>query len=330
MKKTVRFLVVLALGTLSSQIALAENKIATSTIYRYSNPFIFVEEGITFSVYPDGEFDFYIDKRINVAAGTHIGNVEITFNSGYNYNPYVQYDDYGAVIQVEHIPIYYDYYGRVSRIGRIPIGYINGRIRNIGGLYVYYNRDVLSHCTGFINSYNRYYVYRPFHRYFVRPAVGFCNVYHRPYRRYYTPTRYVYYRPYTYNPRRAHVAIGRTYRNHNQYRRDHLYRNNQSVATRSNHSTRQVDVRRNNKAVAQNASRTREGASRTNNTATRQVAPQRSVQQHNAGKTQRTNPVNRAEVHKEKTVLRSSKTVARRSPGNTKYRSSNSSIARVP
>ena len=61
--------------------------------YRYGNSFIFNESGITFSVYPDGEFDFFIDNRVNVGVGARVGNVGITFNSGFNYDPFVQYDE---------------------------------------------------------------------------------------------------------------------------------------------------------------------------------------------------------------------------------------------
>jgi len=115
MKKFILIIAAVIFGIPSIQ-AETTNTVATYTNYRYGNSFIFVEDGVTFSVYPDGEFDFYLDNRVNVGVGARIGNVGITFNSGYNYNPYVQYDDYGAVIQVENTPIYYDYYGRVSQI----------------------------------------------------------------------------------------------------------------------------------------------------------------------------------------------------------------------
>ena len=169
MKKLVLIIAAVVFGIPSIQ-AETTNSMVDATNYNYGNSFIFVEDGVTFSVYPDGEFDFYIDNRVNVGVGAQIGNVGITFNSGYNYNPFVQYDDYGAVIQVENTPIFYDYYGRVSQIGNVDIWYNNGRVRRIGGLHVYYNGGVFSHYTGYINIYNRGYVYRPFHRYFARPS----------------------------------------------------------------------------------------------------------------------------------------------------------------
>lgn len=236
MKRVVLLIAAVTLGTLCVQAASTENETTSSTMYGYGNSFIFTEGGVTFSVYLDGEFDFYLNNRIRSNATAYAGNVNVTFNSGYNYNPYVQYDDYGAVIQVERIPIYYDYYGRVSRIGGVALRYANGTLCGLGGLYIHYNGGVVSHCSGFINRYNRHYVYRPFHRYFVRPAARFCNVYHRPYRRYYRPVRYSYYRPYTYNPRRVVVSVGNTCRSTPRYR---SYRHHPRVTVRNKTSARQ-------------------------------------------------------------------------------------------
>ncbi len=242
-----------------------EDKVATRNAYRYNNSFIFVESGITFSVYPDGEFDFYIENYINGRRNS------ITLNSGFDYSPYAQYDDYGAVIQVENVPIYYDYYGRVTQIGNVDIAYRNGRVFRMGGMYVYYNnRGFYDYHTGYINVYNRYYVYRPFHRWFVRPALGFCLVFSHPYRRYYNPFRYTYYRPYINNRRWAYAKIGREHR-YNKVRRERatVYRNDKRVAVRGN-NTRRADVarssrtveRRNNAVRNSNSARTNRGVSR--------------------------------------------------------------------
>ena len=222
----------------------------------YGKSFIFVENGITFSVYPDGEFDFYINDRVNVGANVSFGNSSLTFNSGFNYNPFVQYDDYGAVIQVENIPIYYDFYGRVSQIGDVNIWYRNGRLRRIGGMRVFYNDlGYFNYCTGYINVYNRFYVYRPFHRFFVRPAIGYCQVFTTPYRRYYYPVRYTYYRPYYHNYRRSYARVGRPYHHYDRgYKRDRIYRNDRRVAVRKNHGRNEYGHRRGTNRYANNRS----------------------------------------------------------------------------
>ena len=240
MKHLVLLIAAFFVGVTSTTAASAENEFAYRNAYGYGNSFIFVNNGITFSVYPDGEFDFYINNRANVSAGIGVGPVGITFNSGYNYNPFVQYDDFGAVIQVENMPIYYDYYGRVSQIGDVNIWYRNGRVRRIGGMRVFYNNfGVYQYHTGFINVFNRYYVYRPFHRFFVRPAVGFCLVYNRPYRRFYNPIRYTWYRPYRNNYRRSYARLGRDYRHDRGWeRRRSIYRNDRRVAVRDQRDRR--------------------------------------------------------------------------------------------
>ena len=85
--------------------------------YRYDgNSYIFVEGGVEFSVFPDGQFDFvYLGttQGNNVNVNINTPGVSISYNSGYNYDAFVQYDDYGAVIQVEDVPIYYDEFGLI-------------------------------------------------------------------------------------------------------------------------------------------------------------------------------------------------------------------------
>mgnify|MGYP000503765145 CR=1 FL=1 len=269
MRNLVLFFSVLILGTSGVMAAgTTDDKVAERNAYRYNDSFIFVEKGITFSVYPDGEFDFYIDNRVS---GRRNG---VTFNSGFDYSPYAQYDDYGAVIQVENVPIFYDHYGRVTQVGDVDITYNNGRVRRLGGMNVYYNRrGFYDYHTGFINVFNRHYVYRPFHGLFARPSLGFCLVFGRPYRRFYSPIRYTYYNPYRYNTRRAYAKVGRTHR-YNQVRRERskIYRNDKRVAVRNNavRSNRSVAKRgntavRNNRAVAKRSNAIRSDRGRTAN-----------------------------------------------------------------
>lgn len=207
---------------------------ASQRTFGYSNAMIFIENGITFSVYPDGEFDFFIDQPAYVGAAYQSPGVNISFNAGFNYDPWVQYDDYGAVIQIENTPLYYDFYGRISRIGAINIYYNGARVSRIGGLYVYYDPyGAFNRFSGYVNVYNRHYVYRPVYNYFVRPAASFCIVNTRPYRRYYHPVRYTYYKPYKNNYRRAYASVGRTYHHKEVNPRRKVYLNDRRVATRN-------------------------------------------------------------------------------------------------
>lgn len=320
---------------------------ATVINYRYGNSFIFTENGVTFSVYPDGEFDFYIDNRVNVGVGARIGNVGITFNSGFNYNPFVQYDDYGAVVQVENVPIFYDYYGRVSQIGGVDVWYRNGRVRRLGGLNVFYNGGVFSHYTGFINIYNRGYVYRPFHRWFARPAVGFCNVWATPYRRWYNPVRYTWYSPYRNNIRRTYAQVGREYR-YNRTRRANIYRNDNRVAVRENRGRRSADFNRRNDAMTQRRSVTRSNTHVNRNNGTRGNSVNRtttsrrtaevgrsnrgtSVTQRSVTRTPRSTTVTKREVTRtpnNRTVTKRSTTYTKPRPSVAQNRSRTTSVKR--
>ncbi len=238
MKNLLLILGAFVLGSSVEATTLDKNTMVSS-VFGYNNSVIFVENGITFSVYPDGEFDFYIDNRVNFGANLNFRRSNITFNSGFDYSPFVQYDDFGAVIQIENVPVYYDFYGRVSQIGGINIWYNNGRLRRVGGLRVFYNnRGMFYRFNGFVNVYNRYYVYSPFHDYFARPALGFCLVYNRPYRRLYNPIRYTWYRPYINNSRRFYAQVGRDYRYHYRPEREMLYRNDRRVVARENRGRR--------------------------------------------------------------------------------------------
>ena len=114
MKKSTLLLIALFVVGLTAKAY--ENNSRYYTSYDGSK-YVFVESGIEFSVFPDGEFDFYIPQYVSgISVGVNAGPVNISFNTGYDYDAYVQYDDYGAVIQIENTPVFYDYYGRVSRI----------------------------------------------------------------------------------------------------------------------------------------------------------------------------------------------------------------------
>lgn len=244
--------------------------INTNTASRgYGNSFIFVEQGVEFSIFPDGQFDFYMSNYgPNVNVSVNHGNTSISFNSGYDYDAYVQYDEFGAIVQVEHVPVFYDYYGRVNQVGNVFINYNNfGYVTQVGGLYVHYNRyNRFTHHTGFINIHNRFYVYRPWHAHFRIPLLSHCVVYNRPYRQHYRPIRYQYTRPFTNNYRRTSAVASR--------------RGN-SINRRSELATRGKDRPRN--TVRANTSRPRSGISSTRNNTTKPRVTTNTPRSNNSG-----------------------------------------------
>jgi len=253
MKKLGTFIAVFLLTGVTA-FATTTTKTGTHFIERgYGNSFIFVEQGVEFAVFPDGQFDFNVDNYgPNFSAYADIGGVGISFNTGHSYDAYVQYDDYGAVIQIENVPVYYDYYGRIIQAGDVRIRYNRlGRIVRVGGLYVHYNRyNTYSHYTGFINIYNRHYVYRPWHTYYAIPVVNLCVVYNRPYRQYYAPVRHRYYTPYrdnyrpsvSYNAGRRDSRLANTSRRSDRYAQDNNGRRSNKLADNSKTTSRRGQV----------------------------------------------------------------------------------------
>ena len=251
----------------------------------YGDSFTFVERNVTFAIFQNGEFDFYINPR-NQRGGLDVnyqGNgVNISFNSGYNYDAYVQYDDYGAIIQVEDIPIYYDYYGRVSRVGNTEIYYDSGRLVRVGGLHVYYDRQgYYSHYSGYINSYNRNYVFHPYHNYFARPLFDFRIVSYNPYRNHYNPTRYTYYSDHSRNK----YYKNNDRRNGNDTRRSVAAK---SVPNRYNDKNSHTERRNTNERTNQTGNNT----DRRSNTVNRPTSNERTSQNGN-NTDRRSNTVNR-------------------------------------
>lgn len=195
----------------------------SSAPYNYGEAFIFVEGGVEFAVYPNGEFDFYYNPRFLNTSIVHISSPRnnISYNAGYNYDAFVQFDDFGAVIQIENVPVYYDHYGRIAQAGDVVIRYNNsGRIARVGGMQVRYNRfNQPVRYIGFINHYNTRYVYRPWHDYYMLPHANNRVVFYDPYRAYYEPVRMDFY---SYN---------NYYQNDNYYyNKSNFYRPGQPVA----------------------------------------------------------------------------------------------------
>ncbi len=256
--------------------------------YRYDGSrYIFTEGTVEFSVFPDGQFDFvYVGPQngSNVSVNVNTPNVNLSFNSGYDYDAYVQYDDYGAVIQVEDVPVYYDEFGRIIQAGNTEIHYNDRRIVRVGGLQVFYNNyGHFSHYTGFINVWTPRYIYRPWHVYYARPIFASCVVYDIPYRTYYTPHRYSWFHHRQYYGRRHHVAYANGRRNFYRpgsrvHHRDGRvavnkdYNPNRRNTAISNTSARRAkDVGRNNRTVGNAANRGSRDVSR-GNTANRSIS----------------------------------------------------------
>ncbi|MCF6349614.1 MAG: hypothetical protein L3J23_01105 [Flavobacteriaceae bacterium] len=93
MKKLI-FLLATILFTVG-QIEATETKTTNYlyTSYVKGESFNFIQGNVHFQVYQNGEFDFFIEPDNFIAGDFHLNGVSITYNSGYNYDAYIQYDD---------------------------------------------------------------------------------------------------------------------------------------------------------------------------------------------------------------------------------------------
>jgi hypothetical protein len=234
--------------------------------YNYGEAFIFVEGEVEFAVYTNGEFDFYYNPQFARHSDNYINSPRenISFNAGYNYDLYVQYDDYGAVVQIENVPVYYDYYGRIIQAGNVYINYnSHGNIVRVGNMHVRYNRfNQPIRYIGSINQYNSRYVYQPWHRYYMRPHQDYRVVYYQPYRAYYEPSRINY------------IQYSNYYQNNNNYiNKNNFYRpGQQGVAYNQGRRTTSERDLKTNLRSSQNVTRNTSSNAEVKNTAIRSNA----------------------------------------------------------
>ena len=139
MKKLV-VLVVLFLGGMTAQANEVTNlDHANTTGIRYNVPqsIKFVQRGVKFTVFPNGEFDFrFLNPQHHGRRGYNAPGT--TYNN--RKRGYVSYDYYGNVTKVGRNYIYYNRNCDVNQIGNITLRYRNGRLVRVGNLRIFYNR----------------------------------------------------------------------------------------------------------------------------------------------------------------------------------------------
>lgn len=104
----------------------------TSHINNYNEAVTFIENGILFHVFLNGDFEFEKPRR----------NAVYYDYNGYRFrrNGIRIYRDYkGRIKRIGRNYIRYDYRGNVTRIGNIRLHYRNGLLRKVGDLRVTYN-----------------------------------------------------------------------------------------------------------------------------------------------------------------------------------------------
>lgn len=140
--------------TLLSSLVFACNTWAHATTLEFANhrhgvnfteaePIQFMERGIVFYVFLNGDFDF--NTRPEDVGGSYYfrGASSKTIARGsrpVNYGVLIEFDSFGRVRRVGNTFINYDSRDRVSRIGSVFMHYNRFALTQIGGMRIVYNR----------------------------------------------------------------------------------------------------------------------------------------------------------------------------------------------
>ncbi len=135
--------------------------------YREAEPVVFMERGVEFLVFPNGEFDFNTEP--STSGDTYHrygrGRYNETYGApGRGAGVRIEHDQAGRVRRVGNVFVNYDARGRVKRIGTIYMSYNSFALAQIGNLRLIYNRSgQIVDAIGFINAFNRGYTYEPYY-----------------------------------------------------------------------------------------------------------------------------------------------------------------------
>ena len=179
MKKITLVMAALLIGLTSATATVSTKtnngkKLGITKRYHFTQPVMFVERGVEFLIFPNGEFDFNTEL-VSAPYNDHVyykgtsrrSNVNRTYGAPGSYINYhstagtlVLHDRYGKVRRIGNIFLNYDYYGRIKRVGSVYMRYRHNRLVQVGGLKLLYNRHGKFNGTrGKVNRYNHGYNY---------------------------------------------------------------------------------------------------------------------------------------------------------------------------
>lgn len=149
--------------------------------YMDAEPIVFMERGIEFFVFLNGDFDFNTRPQDSQGGIYYRRGASARGNNAVavNYGVRIEHDSFGRVRRVGNTFINYDRFNRVSRIGTIYMRYNNFALTQIGGMQIAYNRrGQIAHIIGEVH--------------YTRGNAGFTTTY-------YGSSDYAYQNTNTYN-----------------------------------------------------------------------------------------------------------------------------------
>ena len=160
-------LLVASIFLLGGGAANAAEKIAfsvekkSSVDYKRAKPIVFIERGVEFFLFPDGQLDFNARPTTgrdmyynsNSRRDANITYVAANPYKNKNYGVNVDYDKRGRIKRVGDVAISYDSYDRVKRVGSVYMTYNRYSLEQVGGLQIIYNhRGQIVNTIGSVNS----------------------------------------------------------------------------------------------------------------------------------------------------------------------------------
>jgi hypothetical protein len=162
--KKITFLVagiMLLTGTAKASEIIKITDEVTRARFSFDEPISFMERGIEFFVFANGEFDFNTRPQDSQGdyfyktAGKRTSSIER--GRPVNYGTLIEHDSFGRVRRIGNTFINYDSRDRVNRIGTVYMRYNRAGLLQVGGLKIVYNRrgdivDTIGSVKGFRNT----------------------------------------------------------------------------------------------------------------------------------------------------------------------------------
>lgn len=189
MRKVILLVAVFLSGMATEAIANQKEQITyrPGKKHRYynSHSVSFVENGVLYTVFTDGSFDFqvlnqpyrYRRGRHNNANFVHNAPGRLYYkNNRRGFRNFVRTDAFGNIVRVGNTLINYKRNGRVKFIGRVQLRYQRGSLVRVGDMDLIYNRrGKIIDTYGHVNRYNRRFWHDPWNRLHDRNNDWFDN-----------------------------------------------------------------------------------------------------------------------------------------------------------
>jgi hypothetical protein len=132
----------LAFATTDERAVAFDRTRGATVHYMDAEPIVFMERGIEFLVFLNGDFDFNTRPQDSHGGYFYRRGASARGNSAVavNYGVRIEHDNFGRVRRVGNTFINYDQFNRVTRIGSIYMRYNNFALTQIGGMQIAYNR----------------------------------------------------------------------------------------------------------------------------------------------------------------------------------------------